>query len=457
MPTPIIMPKFEMAQETGTVSKWLKQAGDPVEKGEPILEVETDKVNMEVESPASGILGGISADPGAVVPIGQAIAYILKPGETPPQVDAAASPVPIEAVAPRSADYPAERVTPVAERVAHAHGLDLQALPRSPGQGRLTKADVESYLANQISQTFEILETSKVSPDKPKAVPAARRLAHELGVDLAAVSGSGPAGRIQSADVQQAAARQKVAAPVLEAPPAPALTAEAGQPAIRRTVPLTTMRRTIAERLTAAARDIPQFTVSLEVETSRAQQIVDEARAVSAEPRVTLTALLVKACAWTLARHPAVNASFNQDSILEWAEINIGVAAAVEAGLIVPVIRQADRLSLSEIAAQLNDLGARAREGKLRPEELRGGTFTISNLGMFGVEHFTAIINPPQAAILAIGRTVKRAIVAEADQIVVKPMADFTLTADHRVIDGAKAAQFLADLKHVLEHPGGLL
>jgi pyruvate dehydrogenase E2 component (dihydrolipoamide acetyltransferase) len=217
------------------------------------------------------------------------------------------------------------------------------------------------------------------------------------------------------------------------------------------------MRRIIAERLTAAARDIPQFTVGLEIEMSRAQQTIDDARAISAEPRVTLTALLVKACAWTLARHPAVNASFNQDSILEWAEINIGVAAAVEAGLIVPVIHQASRLSLGEIAAQLNDLGARAREGKLRPEELRGGTFTISNLGMFGVEHFTAIINPPQAAILAIGGMVKRPIVTQDDQIVIKPMSNFTLTADHRVIDGALAAQFLADLKHILEHPGALI
>lgn len=455
MPTPIIMPKFEMAQETGTVSKWLKQEGDPVTKGEAILEVETDKVNMEVESPASGILGGITAGPGAVVPIGQAIAYILKPGETLPQAGAPASPVPIEAVPALPADHPAERATPVAERLAQAHGLDLQALPRS--SGRLTKADVEGYLATQEIQTEKVLEISKVSPDKLKAVPAARRLAHELGVDLTAISGSGPAGRIQSVDVQQAAARQRVTAPVPAVPLGPISTAETGQPAIRRMVPLTTMRRTIAERLTAAARDIPQFTVSLAVEMSRAQQIVDDARAIPDGPRVTMTALLVKACAWTLARHPAVNASFNQDSILEWAEINIGVAAAVEAGLIVPVICQADRLNLGEISVQLNDLGARAREGKLRPEELRGGTFTISNLGMFGVEHFTAIINPPQAAILAVGRIVKRPIVTEDEQIIVKPMSDLTLTADHRVIDGAKAAQFLADLKHVLEHPGALV
>jgi pyruvate dehydrogenase E2 component (dihydrolipoamide acetyltransferase) len=451
MPTPIIMPKFEMAQETGTVSKWLKQEGDPVEKDEPILEVETDKINMEVEAPASGILGGISAGPGAVVPIGQIIAYILKPGERLSADVLAPSAAPSkkpesEIGNERLKTEPQlpERVTPVAGRIAQAHGLDVQTIPR---QGeRMTKADVASFLAHQQRPGGPI--------DKIKAVPAAQRLAKELGVELAAVNGSGPDGRIQSVDVQQAAARQSMAVPI---PPAPTPAADPGPLTLRRSVPLTSMRRTIAERLTAAARDIPQFTVGLEVEMSRAQQTIDDARAISAEPKVTLTALLVKACAWTLARHPAVNASFNEDSIQEWADINIGVAAAVEAGLVVPVVRQAGRLSLSEIAAQLNDLGARAREGKLRPEELRGGTFTISNLGMFGVEHFTAIINPPQAAILAVGRTVKRAIVTEADQIVVKPMSDLTLTADHRVIDGVQAAQFLADLKRILEHPGALV
>ncbi|NJN92909.1 MAG: 2-oxo acid dehydrogenase subunit E2 [Anaerolineales bacterium] len=306
-----------------------------------------------------------------------------------------------------------------------------------------------SYLGNQTAPSGKI-----------RAVPAARRLARELNFDLQAVNGSGPGGRIQSADVWQMAAVIQPSAPTpapVESPPAP-VSSSAGQPALRRTVPLTSMRRTIAERLTAAARDIPQFTVSLEVEMSRAQQMVDDTRAAGSEgPRVTLTALLVKACAWALARQPEVNASFNGDSILEWAEINIGVAVAVDAGLIVPVIPQADRLSLPDIAAQLNDLGVRAREGKLRPEELRGGTFTISNLGMFGVEQFTAIINPPQAAILAVGRTVKRAIVTEDDQIVVKPMSSFTLTADHRVIDGAIAGRFLAALKQALERPGLLL
>jgi pyruvate dehydrogenase E2 component (dihydrolipoamide acetyltransferase) len=446
------MPKFEMAQETGTVARWLKNEGDLVEKGEPLLEIETDKITMEVEAPAAGILAGIKAGPGDVAPIGQVIAYLLKPGETlPGESPAQPAAAPAE---PRPVALPAAesqvKATPLAQRIAAAHHLNLQSVSPGASGERVRGADVTGYLGQQV-----------VPPGKIRAVPAARRLARELQLDLQAVNGSGPGGRIQSADVRQAAAvavPPSIPAPVpIEPSPAP-LVSPAGQPALRRTIPLSSMRRTIAERLTAAARDIPQFTVSLEVEMSRAQQMVDDTRVAGSEgPRVTLTALLVKACAWVLARQPEVNASFNGDSILEWAEVNIGVAVAVEAGLIVPVIFQAGSLSLPDIAAQLNDLGARAREGKLRPEELRGGTFTISNLGMFGVETFTAIINPPQAAILAVGRTMKRPIVTEDEQIVVKPMASFTLTADHRVIDGAIAGRFLAALKQVLERPGLLL
>ncbi|MCK6630597.1 MAG: 2-oxo acid dehydrogenase subunit E2 [Anaerolineae bacterium] len=447
----VIMPKFEMAQETGTVARWLKNEGDPVEKGEPLLEIETDKITMEVEAPAAGILAGIKAGPGDVVPIGQVIAYLLKPGEALPGEGPAPSAVP---ASPPPVTLPAGdnqvKATPLAQRIAAAHHLNLQSVSPGASGERVRGADVTGYLGSQV-----------VPPGKIRAVPAARRLARELQLDLQAVNGSGPGGRIQSADVRQAAVavvQPSVPTPTpVEPQPVPVMS-PAGQPALRRTVPLSSMRRTIAERLTAAARDIPQFTVSLEIEMSRAQQMVDDTRAAGSEgPRVTLTALLVKACAWVLARQPEVNASFNGDSILEWAEVNIGVAVAVEAGLIVPVIFGADRLSLPDIAAQLNDLSARAREGKLRPEELRGGTFTISNLGMFGVETFTAIINPPQAAILAVGRTVKRAIVTEDEQIVVKPMASFTLTADHRVIDGAIAGRFLAALKQALERPGLLL
>lgn len=430
MPKAIIMPKFEMAQENGKVGAWLKRVGEQVEKGEPLVEVETDKITMEVEAPASGTLLMIQAQPGEIVPIGAVIAQLLLPGEHPPTL-------------PATVETPTARLTPVASRMAAAHRVDLQSLP-SQGS-RVTKATVEQFLQQQTNRS------DAAHDDKPRAVPAARRLAHELGVALTQVQGSGPAGRIQSRDVQQAAQARSTPSPASQP-------SAADLPAIRRRLPLTTMRRTIAERLSTSWREIPQFTLSLDVDMTRCQQVLEEVRSAQLDgPRITLTALLVKACAWALVRHPSLNASFDQDALVEWADVNIGVAVGVEAGLLVPVIRQAEQLSLSAIAAQLQDMNARAQVGKLTPGELRGGTFTISNLGMLGVEHFTAIINPPQAAILAVGKTVKRLVVTDDEQTVIRPLANLTLSADHRVVDGAIAARFLADLRQALEKPALLL
>lgn len=437
----VIMPKFGMEQEVGTVAQWLKQDGDTVEKGEPILEVETDKVNMEVEAVADGILAGINLGPGETVPVGTVIAYILRPGESLPAGKSAPAP----AAAPAVETAAPVKATPVAERVAAQHGLDLQTVtPARPGE-RLTRADVEARLAQSAA------EKSRPEDDVIRAVPAARRLARELGVDLAQVTGTGPRGRIQSPNVQQAAeaaAAESVMTPAA-APP--------GERAVRRRVPLTNMRRIIAERLTASGRDIPQFTVSMEVDLERAQEVVADLRSSTDETKVTLTAFLVKACAWALARHPNINATYGAEAITEWADINIGMAVSVEQGLLVPVIAHADQLSTVEIAARINDLGQRARTGKLQPQEMQGGTFTISNLGMFGVDHFTAIINPPEAAILAVSRAAKRPVVTADDRIEIKLLADFTLTADHRLVDGAAAGRFLADLKQAVERPGVML
>lgn len=432
MPVPVIMPKFEMAQESGKVLRWLKQEGEAVTKGEAILEVETDKVAMEVEAPASGTLVGIRAGPDEVVPIGQPIAYILLPGEVwegAPGASPAASP----AGAPRA--------TPVAERIAQAHGVDLSAVPGTGPGGRVTKADVEAFLAQRAAE------------GKVKAAPAARRLARELGVDLQQVEGTGPGGRIQSEDVRRAAEalRAGVSPEALEAP---------ARPAIRRRVPLAGTRRIIAERMSRSVREAPQFTVSIDVEMGRAMAIVEDLAAWAEReggPRVTLTALLVKACAWALRRHPALNATLEGEEILEWEDVNIGVAVAVPEGLVVPVIPEADRRGVWEIARMLEEKVGRAREGRLRPEDVQGGTFTLSNLGMYGIDRFTAILNPPQAGILAVGRVAKRPVVGEGDEVVVRPVATLTLTADHRVIDGAQAAQFMDDLRWVLERPGILL
>ncbi len=426
MPIPVIMPKFEMAQESGKVLRWLKREGETVAKGEALLEVETDKVAMEVEAPASGVLVGIRVGPGEVVPIGQPIAYILQPGE--------------RWEAPPPAVPEAPRATPLAERLARAHGVDLSAVPGTGPGGRVTKADVEAYLARQ--------GAGEVPMGKVKAAPAARRLARELGVDLREVPGTGPGGRIQSADVRRAAEAMRRAVEAVSGP------------AVRRRVPLIGMRRAIAERMTRSVREAPSFTVSVDVDMGRALELVEDLSALAERAegvRVTLTALLIRACAWALRQHPALNATLEGEEILEWEEVNIGVAVAVPEGLVVPVIHTADRKGLIEIARALEEKAARAREGRLRPEDLQGGTFTLSNLGMYGVDRFTAILNPPQAAILAVGRVAKRPVVGEGDRVEVRPMATFTLTADHRIVDGAQAARFLADLRTVLERPGILL
>ncbi len=434
MPVPVIMPKFEMAQESGKVLRWLKREGEAVTKGEAILEVETDKVAMEVEAPASGTLVGIRVGPGEVVPIGQPIAYILLPGEAWSEAPAA---LPAPAAPPPSG---VPRVTPLAERLAQAHGVDLSEVPGTGPGGRVTKADVEAYLAQQ--------KAEEAPEGKVKAVPAARRLARELGVDLRTVEGTGPGGRIQSADVQRAAEAMRAPGEV------PA------RWAIRRRVPLTGMRRAIAERMTRSVREAPQFTVSVDVDMGRALAVVEELSAWAEREegvRVTLTALLIRACAWALRRHPALNATLEGEEILEWEAVNIGVAVAVPEGLVVPVVHGADRLGLLAIARALEEKIGRAREGRLRSEDLQGGTFTLSNLGMYGVDRFTAILNPPQAAILAVGRVAKRPVVGEGDRVEVRPMAALTLTADHRVVDGAQAARFLDDLRAALERPGILL
>lgn len=437
MAVPLIMPKLEMSQETATVIEWMRHEGDSVEKGEALLTVETDKVTVDVESPASGVLAGVRAAPNQVVPVTEVIAYILGPGEALPQQ------APMDA--PGDRKLPAARApvaaTPVAQRMAADRGIDLGEVRGSGPGGRIGRADVAAYLEEQGIPL-------EAPPGKVRAVPAARRLARELNVDLGIVSGTGPGGRIQSEDVRR----------TVDPRSAPAQLLSEG-PAIRREIPLTGMRRTIAERMLRSVHQAPQFSVTVDVDMSRALDVVDDLREGLARldgPRVTLTTFLVKACSWALARHPAMNATLEDDVIIQFAEVNIGVAVAVEAGLIVPVIHRADQLEIKTIAARLAELTTRAQQGRLRPEDVLGGTFTLSNLGMFGIDSFTAILNPPQAGILAVGSVSKRPVVQE-DQVVIRPMATFSLTADHRVVDGALASRFLAELQTAIERPGIML
>jgi pyruvate dehydrogenase E2 component (dihydrolipoamide acetyltransferase) len=458
----VIMPKFGFTQETAEIVRWLKHEGDVVEQGEPIAEVTTDKVNMEVEAPASGILAGIRYREGEVVPVTQVIAYILQPGEVLPGSPA----VPTSSIAPSpavatAAEQPVEaegaRATPVAARLAEAAGVDLSQVPGSGPGGRITRKDVEAYLAARTEVEGKV-----------RAVPAARRLARELGVDLKQVVGSGPQGRVQSEDVRrtyaaqaQAVASVPAAAPEVSRPVTPAPTGEplGVQTPIAEVIPLAGMRKVIAQRMQQSAQNAPHIHLEITVDATAAEALRARAnqRLKPGQAKVSLTAVIARACAWALTQHPRLNAWLmatpQNEQIIIPAQVNLGIAVAVEEGLIVPVVRDAARKSLLQLATEINDVVERARQNRLKPEDVVEGTFTISNLGMFGVERFTAIINPPQVAILAVGSLRREVVADEQGQIHVRPVFSVTLCADHRVVDGAVGARFLADLREALEQP----
>jgi len=432
MPTPVIMPKMEMSQETATLIDWLVEEGQQVEKGQPIFEVETDKVTVEVESPAAGLLSGLSAKPGDVIPVTTILAYILAEGERLPVVE----PVATNHQTPSTPDVVSAvyAVTPVARRLADDLGVDLSSVVGTGPGDRISKGDVETA-------------SQSVSPkiDKVRATPAARLVARDVGIELSAVVGSGPRGRVQEGDV----ARWR----------GDAIPTDLSDSRSADVVPLAGMRRTIAKRMTQSWQTAPHVTFTVEVNMSAALVLrteLNERAEREGLPKISVTALLVKICAWALKRHPFVNATLAGEDIHLQPDANIGVAVALESGLIVPVVKQADRLGLAAIAGNVSELTAKARAGGLEPEDVSGGTFTISNLGMFRIDHFTAIVNPPQAAILAVGRTAKRQIVIETeqgDEVAIRPIMSMTLSADHRVLDGAQAALFLNDLVEVLEQP----
>ncbi|HXD98084.1 MAG TPA: dihydrolipoamide acetyltransferase family protein [Candidatus Acidoferrum sp.] len=421
MPATVIMPALELAQETGKVLKWLKNPGDSVRKGEPIVEIETDKVTVEVEAPASGVLREVSAQPGDVVPVGKAIALIFAAGEVP------VAPAPAAPAAAASAPGPV-KASPLARKVAEQHGVDIAAVKTA--SGRVEKADVLAYVESKKGSA------SNGAPARIAAAsPKARRLAAERGVDLRVVSGSGPGGAVLAADLPAAAA-----------------------PAVQRAAAaagVSNVWRIMAERMTASWTTAPHFYLVREVNVSRLVTWRDRASKQTGV-RITYTDLLIRLVAATLARHPRANASWKDGTIVQHTDINIGLAVAIDDGLVVPVLHRADALSLAEIAARREDLVTRAQTGKLRPADIQGGGFTISNLGMYGVDAFNAIVNPPQAAILAVGRIADR-VVALDGQPAVQPTMVLTLSCDHRALDGARGAQFLGSLADVVEEPLTLL
>ncbi len=441
MPIPIIMPKFGFTLESCDIVQWLKQDGDPVRSGDPICEVTTDKVNMEVEAPEAGTLINLLYPAGATVPVTEVIAYLLRPGEArptdlpgaassaAPSKPPALSPPPVLTAAPSAVS-----ASPVAQRMAEAANLDLSQIQGTGPNNRITRRDVEQALVAPASEV----------PGKVRATPAARHAAEQMGVDLASVSGSGPRGRIQAADVQQAAAQAP--APPASAPVVTPIMSD--QPQIIR---IEGMRKTIATRLQKSFQTAPHIFFDAQIDMSGIETL--RAKLKARNEKLSVTTVLVKACAGVLLRHPYVNATTDGESISLWPTANIGVAVALEAGLVVPVVHHAERLSMQTIQAQVDDLAGRARGNALKVNDMLDGTFTISNLGMFGVDRFTAIINPPQVGILAVGRTMQQFVPDANGQPILKSFMTITLSADHRVVDGAQAAQFMQDLRHVLEEP----
>jgi pyruvate dehydrogenase E2 component (dihydrolipoamide acetyltransferase) len=420
MSSQVTLPRLGQGMETGTIVRWLKSEGENVEKGEALYELDTEKVTQEVEAEASGVLLKILAGEGEEIEVGKAIAVIGEQGED------------ISAESGDSAEGEAEDPTKVTEEEKEEEG--------EPGPAREKERE-------RVRETDEPAPDPEVSEQRQnggrvKASPLARRIARERGIELSALRGTGPEGRIVAEDVERASATGAAA---------PAAAAPTGEVEV---VKLNQMRKTIARRMTEAW-EAPAFQISMSADMTASIRLREALLAQVEEGgvRPTYSDILTKVVALALMRHRDVNAHFAGDSVKLFPTANIGIAVAIPHGLVVPVIPGCERLTIPEIAAARADIVSRTREGKLRAEDLDGGTFTISNLGMYGVERFIAVLNPPQAGILAVGAIEERAVVVDGD-CEIQPRMDMTLTIDHRSVDGATASEFLATVKSFLEEPG---
>ncbi len=418
----IQMPKLSDTMTDGTLVAWKKKKGDKVTVGEVIAEIETDKATMEWESPEDGVLTEIYVEEGGKVEVGEKLAFIGEKGEAAPERSekkkeeepAKAEPAKAEK---KKAEKPAEEKKP------------------EPKEKQLTGGD----------------ET------RVKASPLARRVAGELGLDLASVKGTGPDGRITESDVR-AAGNSKAAAPkekAAAAAKAPSIDASEGA-----RIHLTGMRKVIAERLVASKGPVPHFYLNIEIDAGPLMSARAELKSAGEgtdTAKITVNDFVLKAAVAAAVKVPKANASFDDDSIVQYNDVNLAIAVALEEGLVTPVIRAAQSKSLREISEAVKDLASRARNKRMKPEEFQGGTFTISNLGSYGIDNFSAIINPPQGFILSIGAIVKKAVVDSCDSIVVGQRMSIGMSCDHRVIDGALGAEYLKELRHLLENPSLLL
>jgi pyruvate dehydrogenase E2 component (dihydrolipoyllysine-residue acetyltransferase) len=426
MATKVIMPKLSPTMEEGQISRWLKKEGDKVSMGEPLAEIDTDKATMEMQALANGVLRKIIINEGQSAPLGQLIAVIGEPNE---DIASLLSEAPAAAPAPKQEEpkeKPAEQPAPQPQARAAAASAAPAPSPVDNGQ---PKTDSGRMIVS----------------------PLAARMAAEAGIDLRSLQGSGPGGRIIKRDIEAAISQPKPAEPsyprAVPAGQVPQIGASA-----YRDEPASEIRKVIARRLVTSLGPVPHFFLTTEIEMDRAAEMRRGINALDPDLKISINDVIIKVAAAALIQHPEVNASFQEKFVRYYERADVGVAVAIEDGLITPVVRAADQKSLSQIAAEVRELAERARSRRLKPEEYTGATFSISNLGMFGIDEFTAVINPPEGAILAVGAMSPKPVVRD-NEIVIRQMMRVTMSCDHRVIDGATGAKFLQTFKKILENP----
>ena len=445
MATQVIMPKLSPTMEEGQLSRWLKKEGDKVSMGEPLAEIDTDKATMEMQALVNGVLRKILIKEGESAPLGQLIAIIGEADEDISGMLQASEP----AKAPTEAKPEAQPAPPQPEAATAAAAAQRAPESRPPEETEERKEGAELPGNGRGAAPSTRLIVS----------PLAARMAAEAGVDLRSLSGTGPGGRIVKRDIE-AAMSQGQAAGEAQAEPRLRAVEKAPQPVFGASTyhdePASEIRRTIARRLVTSIGPVPHFFLPIDVEMDRAVEMRRNINELDPELKISVNDIIIKVAAAALIEHPQVNASFQDKHIRYYDHADIGVAVAIEEGLITPVVRSADQKSLSEIAREVRELAERARHRKLRPEEYTGASFSVSNLGMFGIDEFTAVINPPEGAILAVGAVSAKPVVRD-DEIVSRQMMRVTMSCDHRVIDGATGAKFLQTLKKFLENPLYLL
>ena len=412
----IIMPKMGDAMTEGKVVRWYKKAGDPVKKGEPVLEIETDKVNLDLEAEQDGTIGEVAASEGQVVPVGGRLAMILGQGES-------GAPAP-------SPEKQERRVTDKKDSIKKSTGEYGEAI------------EMKAPRIDRTQPQTNVVAMPAAAGDRRKSSPLARKMASEMGVSLDAIQGSGPQGRIVASDVKNVATGFSPSPGGLK----PAPTSRQTQ-----NIALSAMRRTIAKRLAESIGPIPHFYLTADYDVTNLLSLREQLNQIH-NAKFSVNDLIVRAVALALRDHPNVNASWGDEAITQHGEIHVGIAVSTPEGLITPVIRNADQKSIPDIASEIRSLADKAKNRKLRPEEYQGSTFTISNLGAWGIEEFTAIINPPNSAILAIGTASAQPVVVDR-QIVIRDRMKVTMSCDHRVIDGAAGAEYLRTLRQFIEQP----